>query len=169
MMTIKNTRSPRGFTLLLATITSTLLLILGSTVFNIIQKEIVLSSLGRDSQFAFYTADAGAECALYWDMRHSLFSTTTLAVGSATCDTTDILPQLTQPSGGVFPGYGIPMEFEYEPGNLCVRVSVTKYDDATRGADDPPTTLIDARGYNVACGAVQSSARALERAVQIRY
>lgn len=165
---ITHTRQ-KGFTLLLATLTSSLLLILGSTVFNIIQKEIVLSSLGRDSQFAFYTADAGAECALYWDMRHSLFSTTTLAVGSALCDTTDFLPQLVQPSGELFPGYGIPMEFQYQPGGLCVRVSVTKYDDATRGSGDPPTTLIDSRGYNVSCTAINSSARALERAVQIRY
>jgi len=75
----------KGFTLLLATLISSLLLLLGATIFNIIKKEIVLSSLGRDSQFAFYAADTGAECALYWDFRFNHFGSTT-APTEITCD-----------------------------------------------------------------------------------
>jgi predicted butyrate kinase (DUF1464 family) len=30
---------------------------------------VILSTFGRDSQYAFYAADAGAECALYLDFR----------------------------------------------------------------------------------------------------
>ena len=34
---------------------------------------MALSGTGRDSQFAFYAADVGAECALYWDLKHHVF------------------------------------------------------------------------------------------------
>lgn len=71
------THRQRGFTLLLATLTASLLLLLGASIFGLIKKEVILSSLGRDSQFAFYAADSGAECALYWDFRQNLFSSST--------------------------------------------------------------------------------------------
>jgi hypothetical protein len=47
-----------------------LLLSLGLAIFNIIIKELIISSTIRDSQIAFSAADAGAECALYWDLEH---------------------------------------------------------------------------------------------------
>lgn len=75
----------RGFTLLLAALISSIVLALGTSVFGLVQKELVLSSIGRDSQFAFYAADSAAECALYWDIRHGIFSTTT-APTEITCN-----------------------------------------------------------------------------------
>jgi hypothetical protein len=60
----------QGFTLLYSVLISSLLLSLGLAVFNIIIKELVISSTIRDSQIAFSAADAGAECALYWDLNH---------------------------------------------------------------------------------------------------
>lgn len=146
--------SQRGFTLLLATLTSALLLLLGATIFGLIKKEIILSSLGRDSQFAFYAADTASECALYWDIRHNIFSTTTPYTG-ATCD--------QQSLGSVsFQGYGIPFTFEYEPNGYCARVSVTK--DTSY-----PKTVIYARGYNSDCAGIENNPRSLERAVELTY
>jgi len=75
----------RGFTLLLAVIVSAISLSLGTAIFSIEQKEVTLSSVCRNSQFAFYAADTAAECALYWDMRFNFFSTSTPTV-AATCD-----------------------------------------------------------------------------------
>src|SRR3990167_4752401 len=63
----------RGFTLLLAALVASIVLALGASIFGVAQKELTLSSIGRDSQFAFYAADTGAECALYWDFRHQAF------------------------------------------------------------------------------------------------
>ncbi len=146
--------STRGFTLLLATLTASLLLIIGSYIFSLIRKEIILSSLGRDSQFAFYAADTAAECALYWDVRHGIFASTTPTT-TAVCD--------GQSLGTIqFTAYGVPSTFEYEPNGFCARVSVTK-DTAS------PHTVIDARGYNTTCAAIANNPRALERAVQIFY
>src|SRR3989338_4185708 len=71
---LSTVNSQKGFTLLLAALVSSIVLALGTSIFKLAQKELTLSSIGRDSQFAFYAADTGAECALYWDVRHQIFS-----------------------------------------------------------------------------------------------
>lgn len=149
----------KGFTLLLATLISSLLLLLGAAIFNVIRKEIVLSSLGRDSQFAFYAADTGAECALYWDFRFNAFNATSTYSG-ATCD--------GQPLGDfTFPGFGIPQSFEYTfesqtSNGYCVRVDVIKN-------SEHPRTEIVSRGYNTSCLTIGTNRRTLERAVELTY
>ncbi|TSC86137.1 MAG: hypothetical protein G01um10148_643 [Parcubacteria group bacterium Gr01-1014_8] len=75
----------RGFTLLLSALIASLSLALGLAIVTIARKSVILSSIGRDSQFAFYAADTGAECALYWDIRHELFSTSS-PPEQITCD-----------------------------------------------------------------------------------
>lgn len=147
----------RGFTLLLSTLIASLLLILGASMFGITKKEVILSSLGRDSQFAFYAADAGSECGLYWDFRHDLFATTT-PNSTATCDQ-QLLGTFQ------FPGYGVPQNFEYQPNGHCVRVTVTKYDPALVG----PTTIILSRGYNTTCAGIVTNPRALERSIELTF
>jgi len=59
----------KGFVILIAVVVSSLLLSLGAFIANIAVKEIQLSSSGRESQAAFYAADAALECALYQDLR----------------------------------------------------------------------------------------------------
>lgn len=61
----------RGFALLVAALVSGLFLAIGAVIFQIAYIELVLSQTGRDSQFAFYAADTGAECALYWERKYS--------------------------------------------------------------------------------------------------
>lgn len=56
-----------GFTILFAVLVSTLILTIGASVINIALKQLTLSGSARDSQFAFYAANTGIECALYWD------------------------------------------------------------------------------------------------------
>src|ERR1700733_8237439 len=71
----------KGFTLLFAVLVSSLILAIGLSVANLTIKEIQLSGTGRASQFAFYAADTGSECALYWDIKgdngESIFATST--------------------------------------------------------------------------------------------
>src|SRR3989338_7573414 len=80
-----------GFTLLLAALVASIVLSLGAAIFAIAQKQLTLSGIGRDSQFAFYAADTAAECALYWDFRCNYFATstelTTCDNPNPTCDT----------------------------------------------------------------------------------
>lgn len=62
-------KSKKGSVLILALIMASILLSVGMGISNIALKEIKLSSIGNESGKAFYMADTGAECALYWDTR----------------------------------------------------------------------------------------------------
>lgn len=62
-----------GFLLLLTILIVSIILSLGLGVGNIILNQIKLSGAGRESQIAFYAADAGAESALYRDLKQSEF------------------------------------------------------------------------------------------------
>jgi hypothetical protein len=61
----------KGFTLLFAVLVSVLVLAVGASIINIALKQTILSGAGRESQFAFYAANSGLECALYWDLHGS--------------------------------------------------------------------------------------------------
>src|SRR3989344_192198 len=76
----KNPRSG-GFTLLYAVLVVSILVSVGLSIADVATREIVLASSGLHSQAAFYAADSGIECALYWDVKGvvgvSAFATTT--------------------------------------------------------------------------------------------
>ena len=61
-------KDPKGFTLLFAILVSILVLAVGSSMITIALKQVILSGTGRESQYAFYAANTGAECAIYWDL-----------------------------------------------------------------------------------------------------
>ncbi|MBI2618266.1 hypothetical protein HYW58_02325, partial [Candidatus Kaiserbacteria bacterium] len=82
----KNKNKDGGFTLLIAVLVAGVLLAIGLAIFNIAIKELLLSSSGRDSQFAFYAADSGTECALFWEQKQNGFSTSTPS--AVTCNET---------------------------------------------------------------------------------
>jgi len=160
----------RGFTLLLSALIASVVLALGVSIFEITLKQISLSSMGRDSQFAFYAADTGAECALYWDIRWNYFATTTPA---------NVIPP--QPQCATLPlnASGRPtsptdpytMMFSFEPAGKCAQVSIKKC--ATNGVCDSQNpqirTIIHADGFNTDCASVSTSPRAIQRSVELHY
>jgi Tfp pilus assembly protein PilX len=62
----QNSRS-RGFTLLIAVILTSVILSIGLALLDISYKQITLAATARQSQYAFYAADSGLECALFSD------------------------------------------------------------------------------------------------------
>lgn len=56
-----------GFTLLFAALVGALVLAVGMAILGITIKQLTLASAGKATQQAFYSADAGVECALYLD------------------------------------------------------------------------------------------------------
>src|SRR6185295_5804256 len=77
----------RGFTLLISIVVTSMLLIVSFVVVNIALKQLILASAGRESQYAFYAADAGVECATYWDLKNSSLSAFDIATaGTITCN-----------------------------------------------------------------------------------
>jgi hypothetical protein len=62
-------KNKKGFALLFSVLVSSLLLTIGLSIFNIALKELAISRASRQSIYAFYAADSGRECALYWDTK----------------------------------------------------------------------------------------------------
>ena len=153
--------SQKGFTLLLAALIASIVLALGASIFTIAQKSVILSSLGRDSQFAFYAADTGSECALFWDLRFGYFATTapvSVVNPDPRCGGTTLV------ASGRSVTYPYTMTFQFEPNGFCSIVTVSK---AQSGST--VTTVIHADGYNTNCTIKDTAARSLQRSVELHY
>ena len=157
-----------GFTLLFSVLASSLLLAVGLAIFNVALKEAILSSAAKDSQLAFYAADTGVECALYWDLQASppgsAFDPT--AVGSSiTCGSRTISTgSQTVPTDPSQPsqigGAGTSIFFlDFSPSaDSCAIVTVDKA--------NPPLTTVESRGFNMC---QTGSTRRVERAIRVTY
>ncbi|MCE9541609.1 hypothetical protein K8R03_03585 [Candidatus Kaiserbacteria bacterium] len=171
----KKTSSQRGFTLLLAALVASIVLMLGSSIFTIAQKQVALSSIGRDSQFAFYAADAGAECALYYDIRAHAFPAHDPATpATVICDKDaagadlSAVTTVTSTSDSATSTFSMNLFARDIAGNKvntgmnCIQVTIAKNPTA-------PFTVIHADGYSVSCETITASGRALQRSVELRY
>lgn len=172
---MKHTKHTRGFALLVAVLISSVVLAIGISMLNITLKQYLFSGIGRESEIAFYAADAGMECALYWDASSQGGKFDLASVASAiTCMGTT---QAT-PAGGTS-GTQKPFQFEWTSGaqTVCAKIGITKYNDPvnpvvmTGGgtcAIGATCTEVESRGYNRACGSI-SSPRVVERALRANY
>jgi hypothetical protein len=160
--------------MLFAVLVSSVLLSIGLSIFNLTLKEIELSSSGRESQFSFYAADTGVECALYWDFRGTnIFATSTAnrtpSPASPDCVATSTLQYINiTPSSAN--GSSATTQFSlivpntsptgtYAP--YCANVIVTK----TESGGIIGTQIVS-RGYNT-CDT--SDPNRVERALKVTY
>ncbi len=141
----------KGFTLFIAIVTTGTLLLVATGIIGLAVKSSKIYSAARESQNAFYAADTGVECALYWDVSNptgfSAFSTST--------SSEIICNDQTITVGGDSPSE---FTFDFSPDPYCTRVVVTK------SADN--STQIQSFGYNT-CDS--SNPRRVERAVKVTY
>ncbi|OHB11481.1 MAG: hypothetical protein A3H60_02480 [Candidatus Zambryskibacteria bacterium RIFCSPLOWO2_02_FULL_44_12b] len=156
----RKTRGPapsgvEGFTLFIAMVVMGTILLVATGIVNLALKQSLISSSGRESQYAFYAADTGIECALYWDVQNpsgnSAFATSTSS--SISCN-----GQVVPSVGG---SYVSTFTFNFSPEPYCTIVTVTK---AYIGS--VLWTTIESKGYNT-CDT--SNPRRLERAVRVKY
>lgn len=150
--------SERGFTILLAALIASLVLALGISVFTIAQKQLILSSIGRNSQYAFYAADTAAECALYHDSRHLAFDPVAPVTPIACDGDAIVVSPAACGSGSCIVQY----EFQFEPNGYCAQVAVVKN-------IVHPRTVIHADGFSVPCSEIQVNSRVLQRSVELTY
>lgn len=68
-MKLKFFKNNSGFALLFSVMVSSLLLTIGLSIFGIALKELAISTAARESIHAFFAADSGRECAIYWDIK----------------------------------------------------------------------------------------------------
>jgi hypothetical protein len=157
-------------------------LLISFVIVNVALKQLIISNAYQASQYAFYMADSGVECALFWDLKNpniSAFATST--TGSITCNnqavtdgTESMLPTwsficngqnitagpssvIGGPSSVKTGGCGVSI-FSINFGNSCAIVMVTKNADGT--------TKIDSRGYNTC---TPGSLRRYERGITTTY
>jgi len=158
---MKKQAKNRGFTLFMAVIVMGTLLLVAVGIVSLAVRQILISSSARESQYAFYAADTGIECALYWDVQNpsgvSAFSTSTSST-NITCNGPSLLPV----GGG---GSSMPTStfaFTFSPNEpYCATVAVNK-----KYVSNVLVTTIESKGYNT-CDT--SNPRRVERAVRVTY
>lgn len=157
----RSTRSPerehRGFTLLVAIILASVALSLGLALMDVAYKQVILASSSKQSQYAFYAADAGLECALFWHSTADFFGTNPFGLedSEVLCDGTDVaFDTLWEVSGATTTTRFIAA---FDMNRYCAAVSVYK---------GPSVTLLYSNGYD-SCD--PSSPRRVERGIKARF
>jgi hypothetical protein len=148
-------RSSSGFAMLFTVLIVSIILAIGISISNIAYKQTVLSSLAKDSQVAFYEADAGTECGLYYDLTVKLLpkgSTIAAAPGSILCGG----KTLVLDASVSYTDYFVYNEVPAQGTNACTTILFDK-----RGV----SSVIRARGFNICTDAP----RQVERALEVSY
>ena len=149
----------KGFTLFIAMVVTGTLLLVAAGVINLAVKQALIASSGSESQHAFYAADTGIECALYWDIHNpsgvSAFATST-PPQLISCNKDVNNPSNEWSVGGSYTSTINRINFLPDP--YCTIVTVTK------GVDG--STKIESLGYNT-CST--TNPRRVERAVRAIY
>jgi len=164
-------RAPRyaqsGFVVLFTVLLTSIILAIAIGASGIAYKEVVLASAAKESNYAFYAADTGLECALYWDVHHSPSAFADNSTLSIPCDSTNNI-NLGDPlynTAGTL--YSFPLSLDN--GNSCAQVTVDKH------AENNTATQITSQGYNVSCTDVENARQSLsdtkivERAEGVTY
>lgn len=165
----------RGFTLLIAILVTAVTLAIGAAILNVTLKELILTGLTRDSYVALNAADAGMECALYWDTstegdRFDVGASPSTITCMGTNHTVD-----ETPSGGVV---AHDLTLSWGSPEVCAQVTVIKYYNPAvaltmeSGRVCPAgseCTYVVSRGYNRACSELGGEVRIVERALRAQY
>lgn len=181
-------RMNEGYTMLFAVLVSTVLLSIGIFILNVSKKEVLLSSIGRESAIAFYAADGGVECAHYWNVQPSsplgfdsagvqgtasifcggpqpLIITWTSSLGSNPPTSEAVFNIAVQSStvAPIYPGFCATVSVKKE----YVKDTINTTDEfgvaTTREVYSVSKTIIDSRGYNTC---VPGDPRRVERGLR---
>lgn len=161
----KKNKHQYGYALLVSLVIASVVLTIGISIANLVEKGLVLSSTARDSQFAFYGADSGSECALYWDLKHEGFGQTVFPTSTESspptsgviCNNEDIAQTWT-----IFDVTSNSATTRFDltfSDDTCVEIDVVKEEDGIK-------TTVESRGRNT-CDLTRP--RRLERATRILY
>lgn len=146
----------KGITLFVAILITGTLLLISVAIINLSVKEAFLSGTARESQYAFYAADTGVECALYWDASspngYSAFGTST----NSTIYCLSSYPTITRNVSNNNGTSTFTLQFQSEA--YCADVLVAKTSDGK--------TKIESLGYNT-CST--SNPRRVQRAIRVTY
>lgn len=172
----KNTQG--GFVALFAVLLSVIVLAIAIGISSISYKEIILSSSARDGNTAFFAADTGAECALYYDLNQTqmVFVSGNSPTISCAGETGINVPESIINLGTSGNSNVSRFTFDLPLGASCARVQVLKKVVSDDGLSE--LTRIESKGYNADCDTVNSlifsgasleQSRLVERAIRASY
>ena len=148
----------KGFTIFIAIVVMGTLLLVATGLTTLSVRQALISASGRESHYAFYAADTGIECAIYWDVQNpggqSAFSTSTGSVLFCNKDAQNPTNEWTVGGNTT----SVINRINFLPDPYCAIVTVTK---GVNGS-----TRIESLGYNT-CD--PSNPRRVERAVRATY
>lgn len=113
-----------GFTIFFAVLVASLALSVGLVIYDLLIRELALSQMATQSQYAIYAADTGAECALYWDLKYNSVSPTD-ADGSAFATSSNYV------SGGTGAGQAVVCNSQ----NIAAASSITSFNNTPGNAN----------------------------------
>lgn len=158
---MKNKNNNEGYAILFTVVIVSAISVVTAGLSNAIYKQLILSSLAKDSQVAFYQSDTATDCALYADRVKKQLDPTFGTINNATWScggvTNVVSPILPEGSYKIYP----PSDTE-NSNNPCFRIEVNV--DTT----DPlvKKTTILSKGYNI-CN--KTNIRTVEREIKIYY
>ena len=145
----------KGFTLLIAVVLASVSLAIGIALLDVALKQVILASSARQSQIAFYNADAALEHALYWDQQQDAFNYSS-ALSTITCRNLSI--SVTADNSATPRRRTFTVPCSGGGGTVAGNVIITKESDASTG--------IYATGYNT-CD--PDNPRRIERGLRATY
>lgn len=157
----------KGVTLLLAVLVSSIALSIGTGIFSLLFSEIEISGSSKDSVIAFYAADSGLECALYWELLKNKDSSVpnTFSTNGSSITCNDTLYTSVVSCTGV----NCTAEFypEYvDSGASCAHVVVEKED---MGGGYVQTRLVSGGENRGQCDSVSTSLKTLQQGLEVIF
>lgn len=146
----------KGFAMLFTVLIVSIILSLALGIADVTYKQTILSGLAKNSQLAFYQADAGVECGMYYDLHQGQFprgSNITDVPSTLTCGNTTVALD----SGNSMTDYFI-YTTNAPSKNPCYSVLFDK-------STDPVKDVISSRGYSTC----STTAQQVERGLKVTY
>lgn len=165
------TKKNRGFVILFAVTISAILLAIALGVSNIALKQVNFSTSAKNTNDAFFAADTGAECALYYDRSTppppNRFVWPDSSGVSITCANATFTPSLIGGSTSTAWSYSFNVLNlgSSTPPQGCAKVVISK--DNSSGTT---LTTIDSKGYNMGDSyCASTNTNRTEREIQLNY
>lgn len=168
---MKHSNHKKGYTLLFAVLLSSLVLSISVSILTISRKELILSASARESQMSFFAADAGIECALYYNNLgqfniENLDGSVSPNFSNFSCNNTDADDMQASYNGSGYFYFEFALD-QKQTTDPCAKVGVWKeYYDHDEDSLTPEVikTTIESRGYNTC---VTLNPRRTERAIRV--
>jgi hypothetical protein len=154
-------KNQKGFVALFTVLLVSVILAMAIGIASISLKEIVLSSSATEGSKAFYSADSGIECALFYDRVNSAEGA--FFNGDFRCNANPPINRLVGADSESPEIYTFEVSFGAED-ELCASVVVKRQINLGLGY----STVIESKGTNLDCSEDQNPKR-VERSIRVTY